>query len=523
MVVSLFALRAGADLGAAGFVNVDDAEENQPTKVGAVTLSMTETRIRDSGNVYRSCKIEQLDVEVGDLLVKMQAFAVIFRRIQSFCVEHRAEHLAMAPIQGACWFSGLLRPAGFNLCGCERPGEHVGAVVELCVELPALPIQLPASIVEDSPMDDPAASESDETAATAVSSFRKELSAIVDQYRQLMHRMHNEVKTLELQQVSTSRRVFPSTDNSIEPVDEQRGPCHSSGKDFTAPFSIGQPRASSPIENTSLASLRGNTISTAGSTLLDKSYANDPAVALWREPPLRAALRSNVVHQGKKFEVACSSFDLTDKLAKEVANEQANAAGRRPKQEVGVAVEGNTLGEPSLPHYQAIVKIEPSEEQSPYETRNQRTITSRPEAKAIGAGLPQATKMDGLKATKATADRRPEKEIYKPPGAMISSGGRDTRVATKEAVKVKDSDMEEPSKRHAESRGGFRILGNSRNSDRHKEAFSSSRSAMGPESSMLPGRSHRRPYSPGSDADDQTIGRGLKRARTGKYNDQAGR
>lgn len=216
--IAIFVLRTCADLGAAGFLETEKNGEDQQTTVGSATVSVTETRFKDSEDVYRSCKIEQLKVETGNILTNMEAFASMLRRIQSFCIEYHAEHLAMAPTKGSCWFSGLLKSAGFNLCDCECLDKQVDAGLQLCMVLPTPPIELPARTNEDSPMDDPAV---DEAATVAKSECVREVSSIGDLSNRLMEKVQTEAKVLELQQVPAEDRVFSSSlDSANKPVKE---------------------------------------------------------------------------------------------------------------------------------------------------------------------------------------------------------------------------------------------------------------------------------------------------------------
>lgn len=50
----------------------------------------------------------------------------------------------MAPTKGSCWFSGLLKPAGFNLRDCDRLDKPVGAGLQLCAVLSTPPMEVPA-------------------------------------------------------------------------------------------------------------------------------------------------------------------------------------------------------------------------------------------------------------------------------------------------------------------------------------------------------------------------------------------
>lgn len=341
-------LRACADVSTTELFDSDNLEEGQRTNIGSATISMIETRFQEPERVYRSCKIEQLDFEFENILIKMEAFAVTLRRIQSFCVEHQAEHLAMAPIQGSCWFSGLLKPAGFNLCDCERLDRPVGVGFQLCMVLPTPPIESPTRINEDSPMDDTAVSESDEVAAAAKDRFARELSSIGDQYNRLMEKMQKEAKVLGFQQVPAEGRVFSIATTNIGRIDEIRRTQYSGGKDVLAPISNGKTRASPSAGTASIAPPHRNMINQTRAIALTENRANTAAADMKREDPLFiAALTSTMVQQRQIVGVGSSNSQTADK--------PANKAGGQPGQDSGALAEGSPFEKPSLPQRQGIV------------------------------------------------------------------------------------------------------------------------------------------------------------------------
>ena len=70
--------------------------------VGFATVFVIKTSSPDSSNAHMGCKIEQLEVETGDILTKMEASIAMIRRIQYFCAQHSAEYLTMAHALGCC-------------------------------------------------------------------------------------------------------------------------------------------------------------------------------------------------------------------------------------------------------------------------------------------------------------------------------------------------------------------------------------------------------------------------------------
>ena len=142
---------SATDLVAIGFLIRDNTENVRPEKIGSATICITETRFQKSDDDFKSCTIEQLAVVTGDSLTDTGAFAAILRRIQSLCIEKNAEHLSMTGTESHHWSSGLLKQAGFNLCECELLYKAVPAGFQLCMDLPTRRADSPASKEKDSP------------------------------------------------------------------------------------------------------------------------------------------------------------------------------------------------------------------------------------------------------------------------------------------------------------------------------------------------------------------------------------
>ena len=133
-----------ADPGATETLTTDNLEEVQKIHIGSALLSMPEKRAQD---VHRCCNIVHFEVETGDRVTNMEAFGAMLGRIQSFCVEHHVEHLAMIAVRRSCWFSDLIKLAGFKHCDCELPNQHVGSIgvgLQSCMVLSNLPTEFSA-------------------------------------------------------------------------------------------------------------------------------------------------------------------------------------------------------------------------------------------------------------------------------------------------------------------------------------------------------------------------------------------
>ena len=131
----------GADdvaIGFSGGGNNNNTGDDQWEEVGSAICIMTKTYLPESQKIFTSCTIVQLDVNTGDSLTNMQAFAAILRRVQSLCIENAAEHLAMIGSESFRVSSGLPEHAGFTLCRCEYPSKNVsvGSQSQLCMDLP---------------------------------------------------------------------------------------------------------------------------------------------------------------------------------------------------------------------------------------------------------------------------------------------------------------------------------------------------------------------------------------------------
>ena len=151
--------------------------------------------------------------------------------------------------------------------------------------------------------------------------------------------------------------------------------------------------------------------------------------------------------------------------------------------------------------------------QSPHKNNQQNIIASNIEANRAHAGSPSATKINSTKATNAIADRRADRDVYKPPRAGASSSASDIRAASNTKANVKGSIIEEPSKGYVESHGGSRDPASSTRSGPSKEGLPLSLSAADSAQPMWPGSTKRKSSSPAAGVNDQMIGSGHKRKR----------
>ena len=449
-------LRICADLGAAGFLDAEKDEQGQQTTVGSATVAMTETRFKDSEDVYRSCTIEQLNVETGNILTNMEAFATMLRRIQSFCIKYHAEHLAMAPAKGSCWFSSLLKSAGFKICDCERLDNHVDAGFQLCVVLPTPPVEKPAEEPVEGPAEEPAKEPSIKTGKRR----RQESGPVTERS--------------PLNKPSLPKRQ--KTGASPAAAEELTSP---EGSPADSP----QPRDRSPF----------------GVQALIDSIKNEPSApskTINTPPPATSIARMPVFLPKKEYCMYWIRRGECDYMQ----------SGCRYKHEMPVDEETRQrIGLREIPGW---FKESPDYEQFLFEGNRSATGTStgvgsrkrdlfralssdrgsgrdrigrvamigRPpsshavqslhedhhhstEAKTPRDGPLSAPKINSTNAVKRTADRRFDRGIYKPPGAKRSSGRDDMRAATRESSKFQRDNSEGSSRGQARSGGEVRIKG----------------------------------------------------------------
>lgn len=543
-------LKVCADLGATGFLDDENLEEDQQIKVGSATVSMIEMRFHDSEDVYRSCKIEDLNVETGNNLTKMEAFAKMLRRIQSFCVQYHAEHLAVAPIQGSCWFSRLLKPAGFHICDCERLDEYVGVGFQLCMVLPTPPTELPSRINREPPRRNMI----NRNGSIALAENRANAAAAGKQGA-------DSVLTVTLRSNTVQQgKNFEVGSSSSESADK---PINKSAKELAKEPAN---KAGRRPEQKPRAVAEGSALGT--SSLPQHQEICTSSAAQQQAMGPEGSLARDLTDSVTKEATASRNFPKTAQPATKVANTPGPLptkaycmywlrkgecdymqSGCKYKHEMPVDEETRQrIGIREIPRWfkespgyeqylQQVdreatgtltgvgtdekeaftaqssrhgsgrrgsvsrsqggrrtpttrrdpVEIDSHTVQSPHESHHQRIIASKTEAKTARTGPSSVTKVNSTKDINASA--------------------------TRESSEVKKNNVEDPPRSQAKSSGRSRVPAGSPHSNLFREALSSSR--------PVADSTKRRPSSPGSDANDQRARPELKRAKTGKNNGQA--
>ena len=87
-------------------------------------------------------------------------------------------------------------------------------------------------------------------------------------------------------------------------------------------------------------------------------------------------------------------------------------------------------------------RLEPYNEQRSHEDHYQNSIASNIGAEASGAGPSSATNIGNTKALNTTASRRPDREVYKPPGRARPSSSSENRGPAEESSEVRGTNVE---------------------------------------------------------------------------------
>lgn len=506
---------------------------------------MTEIRFQDSEDRYRSCKIEQLDIQTGNFLTKMEAFAAILRRIQSFCVELQAEHLAMAPTQGSCWFSGLLKPAGFNICDCER---YIGDNFQLCSVLPTPPIELPARGGGSSQMDDP-------IPVAAKDGLAREMPCIGE-----AEELGDSTTDKAMATSNTARETRQATKIADKPdplskkvycmfwirkgeCDYMQGGCkykHEMPVDEETRQRIGlreipqwfkespgyehflQQGVRKATETfTGVRSDKGDTSKAQSSSHGSdsrgsrvSSHRRGRVMTTSRDPAKTGSCATQSPHEDHRQSTVATNNDAKQPrtgpsyvvLGKMPANPQTRISEQPTEINISkVFSETANQGLASTIYKPAVDMVSSS-------NSNLRAAT-RESTKAKDSKMEERAFVNSTTASNETADRGFAREMYKPPVAMMLPSGSNIRAAGRGSSNVNDSKVEERAEGQARRRFASRIPASAPHSRLFQEAFRQSRSAA---PSVLPGSTKRRPSSPVSDANFQRAGPGLKRARMGK-------
>ena len=369
------------DLVAIGFLDLDTIKNFQPEKIGSATVSMTETRFQKSDDDFKSCIIEQLAVETGDSLTYMGAFVAILRRIQSLCIEKHAEHLAMAGTQSHRLSSALLKQAGFNLCECELLCKGVRAKFQLCMDLPTPPADTPASKDEASLRDGRFIREKDGVVVAAKDTQPAANFANIGDslVRQKTH-CNFWILTGECGFLQTGCRYKHEIPVTQSEFDRI-------GLRKVPAWFIRSQYWGPWYQRVSPGELEGLI---TGSRSMDLSTAQPSGQ-----------------HSGQW------------------ANNASSHGGRNPT---------TATRDPA--------RLEPYDEQHSHEDHYRNSIASNIGAEASRAGPSSATNIGNTKALNTTASRRPDREVYKPPGRARPSSSSENRGPAEESSEVRGTNVE---------------------------------------------------------------------------------
>lgn len=386
----LFAMpKLCTDLVAIEFLNLDTTENLQPEKIGSATVSMTETRFQKSDDNFKSCIIEQLTIETEASLTYTGAFAAILRPIQSLCIEKRAEHLAMAGTQSIRLPSGLLKQAGFDLCECNLLYKGIRAKFQLCMDLPTPPADTPASKDEASSRDGHLICEKHGVVVAAEETQPAANFANIGDFlvRQKTHCIHWILKG-ECAFWQTGCRYKHEMPVTRAEFDRV-------GLRKVPPWFIQSEYWGPWYQGVPAGELEGLI---HGSRNMNK-YTAQPSVR----------------HSGQW------------------ANNASSHGRKHP-----TATTRDPAG------------LEPYTEQHSHEDHYHKSIASNIGAEASRAGPSSATDIGNTKAVNTRANRRPDREVYKPPGRARLSVSSATRGLTEESSEISGTNVDEG---HTKGRG----------------------------------------------------------------------
>ena len=115
------------------------------------------------------------------------------------------------------------------------------------------------------------------------------------------------------------------------------------------------------------------------------------------------------------------------------------------------------------------VEMTPYTAQSRYENHHQNTI-----APSVGAEMPRAvsnpaSNIDSAKVINTKSNRRPERDIYKPPGIVGPSGGNEVGRSTPESSNVQGSKVSEHTKGRGKRQGRYKARAKGTHQEQFKE------------------------------------------------------
>ena len=502
------------------------------------------TGFPDSENVDKSCKIEHLEVETGDMLTKMEASITMLRRLQSFCVQQNAKCLTMAHALGFCWFPGLPDPPGFKLCNCKRVLEQG---IHYCMALPTPSIEAPIRINEE-PFRRNAINR---TVATTNTEIRTNAMASEN---------GEDAIPMVAPGLGLVRTPKPSEQSVGQPEQKSEAPVEISVLRNPPPHrhqGTGMSRpASQEANDTEDMIMQGLTDDTAEKATAYGTIAirSRPAAKIanqkkycshWmrtgecdymqtgckykHEMPVdKETLRNCGFREIPRWFVESPEFEdylektgelgigrLTGVSAEENVTSTAESYRRsldRRGESVGrLQGAGRTLLTPTP--WRDEGQLVSHRVRSPYDNDHQRIVTPKPDAKGTRAGPSSAADTN---VTDRAAFRQLEMQPYKPAGAMASSNDLSVRGAAGESSKIKEEDVEHLPRRQARNNGGSGMAAGTPALRQFQQALGGSRPAGNSAGSTMGAGKTRQRSSLDPDVDDQSQRRGGKGAKTGR-------
>ena len=434
--------------------HIDDHshEARQLTQVGSATVFVIETSFLDSKNAYKSCKIEQIEVETGDILTKMEASIVVVRRLQSFAVQHNAERLTMAHALGSCWFPGLLEPSGFKLCDCKRVRPHG---LHFCMVVATMDAEIRANVVasekgEDTmPMVAPGSGlvHSREPSEPASQEVTDTFGMIAEDLTDDTAKKATAYGTIAIRSRPATKIV-----NHKEYCSYwiRKGEC-----DYTQ---IGcKYKHEMPVDE---------------ETLLSCGFRKVP---LWF---MDSPMYEEYLQKKRESATGRLAGASAEGKATSTAESSRKSSGRRGENVTSSQGAGRTLLTPTL--RRDARQLVSQGVRSPYDNDHQGIVTPQPDTKSIRAGPPSAANTN---VTGGTAVQQLERQTYEPAGATASSTS--IRGAAEGSSKVKDGDVKKVPRRQARNNGGFSLAAGSPHLRQFQQALLGSRPASNSAGSMM--------------------------------------
>ena len=512
------------DLEWTGYLDNYGHEAHQLTQVGSATVSLNKTSFPDSKHANKSCKIERLEVETGEILTKMEASIMMLRRLKSFGVEHNAECLTVAITLGSCWFHGLFEPPGFKICGCNRVGMHG---FHLCMALETPPIE--SSARRRNAIDSTVATTVAEIRANAMASEkRKDRMPVVASRSRLAHTpLPSEQSGRQPEQESEAAVESRALRNPAPPQHQgttlsrlasqeatdtdgmtAQGLTDDAAKKATASGTIpirSRPAAKTTnhkeycsywihkgeCDYTQIGCKYKHEMPVDEETLLNCGFRKVPD--WFKESPM---YEEHLQKTGEAATGRLAGVSAEEKVTS-TARPSRHRSGRRGKNVIRSQGAGSTsiMPTPSRDARQLVSH----HVRSPYDNYNQSNVHPQPDTKSARTGPPSAANSN---ATDRAAVQQFETQTYKPLGTMASSSDLGKGGAAEGSSKVKDEDAEKPAKR-ARNNGGSSIAAGTPALRLLQQALQGPRPAAKPAGSMMGAKTKRQNSRPEPDADDQ--------------------